>query len=96
MTKKVVTFVVALVAIGLGWPDFSRPAVTAPNGDPCVAGQLVVELSPDLRDLNALVDAENKDRNRLYEVVAKALNIDPGQIDKIEKIFAREWQKSVP
>lgn len=48
------------------------------------------------RDLNALVDAENKDRKRLYEEVAKALNIDPGQINKIEAIFAKEWQKSVP
>ena len=48
------------------------------------------------RDLNALVDAENKDRRRLYEEVAKALNIDPGQINKIEAIFAKEWQKSVP
>ncbi len=47
------------------------------------------------RDLNALVDAENKDRKRLYEEVAKALNIDPGQIDKIEKIFAKEWQKPI-
>lgn len=48
------------------------------------------------RDLNALVEAENKDRKRLYEEVAKALNIDPSQINKIEKIFAKEWQKSVP
>ena len=48
------------------------------------------------RDLNALVDAENKDRKKLYEEVAKALNIDPGQINKIEAIFAKEWQKSVP
>jgi len=50
----------------------------------------------DKRDLNALVDAENKDRKSLYEEVAKALNIDPGQINKIEAIFAKEWQKSVP
>jgi len=48
------------------------------------------------RDLNALVAAENKDRKKLYGEVAKALNIDPGQINKIEAIFAKEWQKSVP
>ena len=48
------------------------------------------------RDLNALVDAENKDRRRLYEEVAKALNIDPGQVNKIAEIFAKEWQKTVP
>ncbi len=45
------------------------------------------------RDLNGLVDAENKDRKALYQEVAKALDIDPGQIDRIAKIFAKEWQK---
>ena len=45
------------------------------------------------RDLNSLIDAENKDRRALYEEVAKALNIDPSQVDRIAKIFAKEWQK---
>jgi uncharacterized protein YdbL (DUF1318 family) len=48
------------------------------------------------RDLNALVDAENKDRRRLYEEVAKALKIDPSQVGKIAEIFAKEWQKTAP
>ena len=47
------------------------------------------------RDLKALVDAENGDRQTLYGEVAKALKIDPGQIDKIAEIFAKEWQKPV-
>ena len=47
------------------------------------------------RDLNGLVDAENKDRKTLYSAVAKALKIDPGQIDRIARIFAKEWQKPV-
>ena len=47
------------------------------------------------RDLNSLVDAENTDRRMLYAEVAKALNIDPGQIDRIADIFAKEWQKPV-
>jgi hypothetical protein len=47
------------------------------------------------RDLNSLIDAENKDRNQLYEEIAKALKIEPGQINKIAEIFAKEWQKSV-
>ena len=47
----------------------------------------------DKRDLNSLVDAENKDRRELYEEVAKALNIDASQVDRIAKIFAEEWQK---
>jgi len=45
------------------------------------------------RDLNGLVDAENSDRRTLYAEVAKALKIEPGQIDRIAEIFAKEWQK---
>jgi uncharacterized protein YdbL (DUF1318 family) len=47
------------------------------------------------RDLKNLVDAENKDRNKLYEEIAKALKIESGQINKIAEIFAKEWQKPV-
>jgi len=47
------------------------------------------------RDLNNLVTAENNDRKTLYEEVAKALKIDPGQIGKVAEIFAKEWQRSV-
>ena len=47
------------------------------------------------RDLNGLVDAENSDRKTLYSEVAKALKIDPGQVDRIVGIFAKEWQKPV-
>ena len=47
------------------------------------------------RDLNNMVAAENQDRRALYQEVARALQIDPGQIDKIAEIFAKEWQKSV-
>ena len=45
------------------------------------------------RDLKNLVDAENKDRERLYQEIAKALEIDPSQINRIAEIFAKEWQK---
>lgn len=47
------------------------------------------------RDINSLVDAENKDRTTLYGEVAKALKIEPGQIKQIAEIFAKEWQKPV-
>lgn len=47
------------------------------------------------RDLNSLVDAENQDRKTLYGEVAKALKIEPAQIEKIAEIFAKEWQKPV-
>ncbi len=51
----------------------------------------------DLRsraNVNRLAEAENTDRRQLYTEVARALNIDPGQISRIETIFAEEWQKS--
>ena len=47
------------------------------------------------RDLKALVDAENRDRESLYREVAKALKIESSQINRIAEIFAKEWQKSV-
>lgn len=47
------------------------------------------------RDLKGLVEAENNDRRQLYDAVAKALNIDPGQINRVSEIFAKEWQKTV-
>ncbi len=45
------------------------------------------------RDLTTLVDSENNDRTTLYKEVAKALKIDPSQVDRVAKIFAAEWQK---
>jgi len=47
------------------------------------------------RNLKNLVDAENKDRSRLYKEVAKALKIDASQTSRIAEIFAKEWQKAV-
>ena len=47
------------------------------------------------RDTKALVDAENNDRRQLYQEVAKAMNIDPSQMNQVAEIFAKEWQKSV-
>ena len=44
--------------------------------------------------LRNLVKDENSDRTQLYAEVAKALNIEASQIEKIQKIFAAEWEKS--
>jgi len=41
-----------------------------------------------------LVKDENGDRTKLYAEVAKALNIEAGQIERIQKIFAESWIKS--
>ena len=41
-----------------------------------------------------LVEAENKDRTNLYQEVAKNMGIDPSQLGKVQKIFAKQWQKT--
>lgn len=47
-------------------------------------------------ELRNLAAAENQDREKLYREVARAMNIDAGQVDRIAQIFAKEWQKSTP
>lgn len=47
------------------------------------------------RDLKSLVSAENADRKKLYLEIARALNIDPSQVNRIGNIFGKEWQRSV-
>ena len=44
------------------------------------------------RAVQSLVEAENKDRRKLYQEVARSLNIDPSQVDRVGQIFAKEWQ----
>jgi uncharacterized protein YdbL (DUF1318 family) len=46
---------------------------------------------PDKSVLRKLVKDENQDRADLYAEVAKALDIDAGQIERIRKIFAEQW-----
>jgi uncharacterized protein YdbL (DUF1318 family) len=47
-------------------------------------------------EVKRLLEAENKDRKMLYQEVAKALQIEPQQIGKLQQIFANEWQKTAP
>jgi uncharacterized protein len=49
-----------------------------------------------MRDVKALVTAENKDRRSLYTEVAQALKIDLSQVDRVASIFAAEWKKTAP
>jgi uncharacterized protein YdbL (DUF1318 family) len=44
--------------------------------------------------LRNLAKDENGDRTKLYAEVAKALNIEASQIERIQKIFAENWIKS--
>jgi uncharacterized protein YdbL (DUF1318 family) len=43
--------------------------------------------------LRTLVKEDNADRMKLYQEVAKALNIEASQIERIQKIFAENWIK---
>ena len=45
----------------------------------------------DKAELRRLVKDVNSDRESLYTEVARALNIDEGQIPRIQKIFAQSW-----
>jgi uncharacterized protein YdbL (DUF1318 family) len=80
-----------------------EPALTAffNNGSLGEANNGLVEIrdesSLNLKDkatLRNLVNDENSDRQKLYAEVAKALNIDPSQIGRIQKIFAESWIKN--
>jgi uncharacterized protein YdbL (DUF1318 family) len=44
--------------------------------------------------LRNLVKDENGDRTKLYAEVAKSLNIEASQIERIQRIFAESWIKS--
>lgn len=44
--------------------------------------------------LRSLVRDENGDRTKLYAEVAKALNIEASQVERIQKIFAESWINS--
>src|SRR4030042_463063 len=44
--------------------------------------------------LRKLVKEDNADRMKLYEEVAKALNIEASQIERIPKIFPENWIKA--
>jgi len=43
--------------------------------------------------LKRLVDADNAARRKLYEEVAKALNLRPEQVPQVRQIFAKQWRE---
>jgi uncharacterized protein YdbL (DUF1318 family) len=45
-------------------------------------------------EVRQLAEAENRDRQALYQEVAKSMNITPDQIMKVQRIFADKWQQS--
>ncbi len=56
--KKALVLVLVFCAAAFALPDLSRPAVTRPDGERHVAGQLIIELAPALRGRVALGNAD--------------------------------------
>jgi len=76
-------------------PYYSKGMVKEGNDGYVSAGNTGGLGLKEKRDLMSLVEAENRYRKELYAEVAKALNIDSSQINKVAEIFAKEWQKTV-
>ena len=47
---------------------------------------------PQVAALKRLVDADNAARRQLYDEVAKALGLKPGQVAQVQQIFAKQWR----
>ena len=76
-------------------PHYQKGALKEGNNGYVSLGNMTGLGLKDKRDLKRLVDAENKDRKRLYEEVAKALKIDPSLTNRVAETFAEKWQESV-
>ena len=75
-------------------PYFSAGAIGESNGGYIEARDMGSLDLGSRAALQRLLDAENNDRRQLYTEVARALNIDAGQVGRIASIFAAEWKKS--
>ncbi len=76
-------------------PFYERGMLRESNSGYVSLGQTAGLSLKQKRNLTNLVAAENNDRKKLYGEIAKAMNIDPSQVDRIGEIFAKEWQKPV-
>jgi uncharacterized protein YdbL (DUF1318 family) len=48
-------------------------------------------------DVNRLVEQENADRQALYAEIVRANNLDPRNLDEVQRLFANSWRdKSAP
>jgi hypothetical protein len=74
-------------------PFYAKGAVVENNNGYVSLGNTQGLGLSEKRDLNTLVAAENSMRKQLYAEVAKALKIDPSQVNRVAEIFAKEWQK---
>ncbi len=83
-----------IISRHIQWKKYSKKGMLKEGNDGYVALGNTKGLGlKDKRNLKTLVDAENRDRKKLYAEVAKALKIDSSQINKIAKSFAKKWQE---
>jgi hypothetical protein len=83
-----------IIARHIQWKPYSQKGMLKERNDGYVAIGNTQGLGlKEKRNLKNLVDAENRDRKKLYAEVAKALKIDASQISKIAKSFAKKWQE---
>ncbi len=47
-------------------------------------------------EVKRLIEAENRDREALYQEVRRVLGIAPKDIVRVRRIFAKEWQRTAP
>lgn len=55
MKVSVLTELVLVATVALAWPDLQRPVIRATDGEEHLAGQLIIELRPELRGQVSLV-----------------------------------------
>lgn len=49
MKLKVLAVTLMVIVLTYAWPDFNRPVVSSTDGEEHIAGQLIIELAPDMR-----------------------------------------------
>jgi len=76
-------------------PFYQKGILRESNGGYVSLGNTAGLGLKEQRNLKNLVTAENNDRRKLYGEIAKAMKIDPSQVNRIGEIFAKEWQKPV-
>ena len=86
MKRPIIVLTVVLLAAAFAWPDGDRPAVTGPNGERCVAGQLLIELDPSLRGRVAITE---QDGIALFGVPALDELSRRWQVDDVTALYRR-------
>ena len=75
-------------------PHFKSGAIGEGNNGLIIIRDIAAAPMRARAKLNAIVKEENTDRQELYQEIAKALGVKDQDLPKLQKSFAKEWQKS--